>query len=325
MTKTPDEIYGRIEFARKLAEKLEYKVEHSYSISGIEAGLASYLLSSSFEHIAYWTERKFSNRAPDENKHSRISFGNVYSEAKVRRYAQWIDQPCQSRLMTICKLIKMNKMANWINTTVNQDKHQFTLIHADWNSLNFTQEKLLEISNFLVESIEYICDGVSVPPEFVERAGFSDEMGDQLDFNLLVVLVHERIAYAEELIRALEKEVCVHLRARRKSAKITKKTSPNGGLGWEVFGEDKCIPIEWRIRAGLIGHLLRSTLDHMVWALVVRNGETPTSKNKFPIPESNYDFNRQSGRRDLKREQMLKNLPDDDKKKLNLCCTRRTI
>ena len=50
-------------------------------------------------------------------------------------------------------------------------------------------------------------------------------------------------------------------------------------------------PIEWSIRIGEIVYNLRSSLDHLVWQLVLDNGKEPSRKNAFPIilNESNWE------------------------------------
>ena len=42
-------------------------------------------------------------------------------------------------------------------------------------------------------------------------------------------------------------------------------------------------PIEWSVRIGEIVYNLRSSLDHLVWQLVLDNEEKPSRKNAFPI------------------------------------------
>jgi hypothetical protein len=40
--------------------------------------------------------------------------------------------------------------------------------------------------------------------------------------------------------------------------------------------------LRWGVVLGEIVHNLTSCLDHLVWQLVLRNGETPTQRNQFP-------------------------------------------
>lgn len=51
----------------------------------------------------------------------------------------------------------------------------------------------------------------------------------------------------------------------------------------EIFDDEIIIPMEWSVLAGEVVYQLRSSLDHLVWALVERNGNIPTASNMFPI------------------------------------------
>ena len=52
---------------------------------------------------------------------------------------------------------------------------------------------------------------------------------------------------------------------------------------WIYRDETPVVPIEWSIRAGETLYNLRSALDHLVWQLVLANGQKPTRVNQFPI------------------------------------------
>ena len=54
---------------------------------------------------------------------------------------------------------------------------------------------------------------------------------------------------------------------------------------WIYRGMTPEVPIEWSIRAGEILYNLQSALDHLVWQLVLVNGQKPTQINQFPILE----------------------------------------
>ena len=69
------------------------------------------------------------------------------------------------------------------------------------------------------------------------------------------------------------------------------------------------IPVRWRVRIGEIAYLLRSSLDHLVWQLVLENGNTPNQRNMFPI------YSHLSGKqRDF--NQMLKGVDPEHKRKI---------
>lgn len=51
-------------------------------------------------------------------------------------------------------------------------------------------------------------------------------------------------------------------------------------------------PLRFSIMAGEIVHHLRSSLDHLITALVIRNGVEPSYQHQFPICTSEHDFER---------------------------------
>ena len=55
---------------------------------------------------------------------------------------------------------------------------------------------------------------------------------------------------------------------------------------WVFRGATPDVPIEWSIRLGEILYNLRSSLDHLVWQLVLANGQEPGRHNQFPIVEN---------------------------------------
>ena len=52
---------------------------------------------------------------------------------------------------------------------------------------------------------------------------------------------------------------------------------------WVYRGEVPTAPISWSVSFGEILYNLRSSLDHLVWQLVLANGQTPGRHNAFPI------------------------------------------
>jgi hypothetical protein len=61
--------------------------------------------------------------------------------------------------------------------------------------------------------------------------------------------------------------------------------------------EVKRLPLRPSIIIGDIVHNLRSALDHLVWQLVLFNGETPKTNNQFPIESSQAAFVKNGPRR----------------------------
>ena len=48
--------------------------------------------------------------------------------------------------------------------------------------------------------------------------------------------------------------------------------------------------LRWGVIFGDAIHNFRSALDHLVWQLVLLNGETPTTANQFPICDTEADY-----------------------------------
>jgi len=62
-------------------------------------------------------------------------------------------------------------------------------------------------------------------------------------------------------------------------------------IGEFVVRVDGDLPdLRWGITAGEFAHALRSALDNLLWALVVRRGGTPTTIHQFPIYENRTKF-----------------------------------
>ena len=65
---------------------------------------------------------------------------------------------------------------------------------------------------------------------------------------------------------------------------------------WVFRGETPSAPIEWSIRVGEILYHLRSTLDHLVWQLVLANGQEPSRRNDYPIVKDKSEWSRNKDR-----------------------------
>ena len=51
---------------------------------------------------------------------------------------------------------------------------------------------------------------------------------------------------------------------------------------------------EYSVVVGEVAHNLRSSLDHLVWQLVIANGGSPDHRNAFPIISRESDYQKQS-------------------------------
>jgi hypothetical protein len=59
---------------------------------------------------------------------------------------------------------------------------------------------------------------------------------------------------------------------------------------FRAFGPDTTIPLRFAVLAGEIIHHLRSSLDHLIWALVLTRHKTPDFKVQFPICITEEEF-----------------------------------
>ncbi len=92
--------------------------------------------------------------------------------------------------------------------------------------------------------------------------------------------LHVRIHMADEKIAALKTDIDLFCENQRPNIKITSQ-----GRGGSAALPPVTIPIDLRVRIGEIAYLLRSSLDHLVWHLVLQNGKTPSRRNQFPISD----------------------------------------
>jgi len=95
----------------------------------------------------------------------------------------------------------------------------------------------------------------------------------------------QRVSLVDE-IRAFEADL---------TAKIENEKRPaTGQQVWVFRGETPSVPASWSIRIGEFLYNLRSGLDHLVWQLVLANGETPGTRNQFPIYRDENKYERES-------------------------------
>lgn len=88
---------------------------------------------------------------------------------------------------------------------------------------------------------------------------------------------------AEETIQSLNAEIDAFLRANPNPYRIVGQLrNENREYVFAAFGE-LAIPIRFSVLVGEVMYQLRTSLDHLLSALVVANGGTPTYKHQFPI------------------------------------------
>jgi len=98
----------------------------------------------------------------------------------------------------------------------------------------------------------------------------------------------EKIARAHESINNLDAEI----------AQFLKDTEPTVLIGDDQKTGEKTIGVEGRIVpplrfaviAGEIIHHLRSSLDHLLYDLIIANANLPTTKTEFPIFVTHNDY-----------------------------------
>ena len=89
-----------------------------------------------------------------------------------------------------------------------------------------------------------------------------------------------RINLADKEIADLKKEIDRFCEEQRANIKITRE-----GSGGSAKLDPVSTPLDCRAKIGIISYLLRSSLDHLVWHLILQNGNTPTPLNQFPISD----------------------------------------
>ena len=94
--------------------------------------------------------------------------------------------------------------------------------------------------------------------------------------------LYVRVKMADKHIAALKEDIDLFCEEQRPKIKIAKKGSETSVTLLQVD-----IPIELRVKIGVIAYLLRSSLDHLVWYLVLQNRKTPGRHNQFPISTIN--------------------------------------
>ena len=274
------------------------------------------MLLSSLDHLVWWAAEACQNQYTNKNMYTSIDFGNTNSKARFEQCIQSITEPYRSRVLNVLELAEKLKNYKWLKRFANQDKHRFTNVFEDMSSLTSVKIYLLETADFISQSINFVKEGTPFSSDLSGEVNLTNRKSTQPNVKLLNMLIRERIGFAEKSIRKLENALHEHLDASRSLVQIREEMNSEGRPLWIFSTNNIPIPIKWRIDTGLIAHVLRSVLDHMVWALVIHNGKTPTSRNKFPIPDPDYDFDNLSRSPDNTRKQMLKHLSDDDKQKI---------
>lgn len=106
----------------------------------------------------------------------------------------------------------------------------------------------------------------------------------------LLVGCRAKIERSKECIFNLNKEITEYLSREPKPYRITNRHQDNGlEYAFVAFGNPE-VPSRFAVLVGEIFHQFRSSLDHLLCALVIKNGGTPTKQNQFPICTSAKKF-----------------------------------
>jgi hypothetical protein len=106
----------------------------------------------------------------------------------------------------------------------------------------------------------------------------------------LLASCRAKIERAEESIQNLNREITAFLVANPKPYRMVREFRNDGRqYAFIAFG-NPVVPARFAVIAGEIVHHLRSSLDHLLCALVVNNGGSPTRQHQFPIYTSPKAF-----------------------------------
>ena len=101
--------------------------------------------------------------------------------------------------------------------------------------------------------------------------------------------VAAKIARAETQIEALDADLGAFC-TKIKGLIVHETNSEAGEQAWVYRGATPNAPIEWSVSVGEVLYNLRSALDHLVWQLVLGNGQKPGRNNEFPVVNSHDDW-----------------------------------
>ena len=102
--------------------------------------------------------------------------------------------------------------------------------------------------------------------------------------------INAKVVRADDRLASLKDEMNRFCKELRQSVNREVREDTDEQV-WIYRGETPKVPLEWSVRIGEILYNLRSALDHLVWQLVLVNGQTPGRHNTFPIvtDESKWD------------------------------------
>ncbi len=99
----------------------------------------------------------------------------------------------------------------------------------------------------------------------------------------------EKINRAKESIDSLHEEITNFINHDSSFEIVGRHQKEGLEYALVAFGDPE-VPLRFAVLAGEIIHHLRSSLDHLVYALIVQNGSTPSNKSQFPICSTAQKF-----------------------------------
>lgn len=99
-----------------------------------------------------------------------------------------------------------------------------------------------------------------------------------------------KVERAEEHIQVLNNEIAGFLSSNPKPYEVGGEHRKNGRQYALTIRATKSVPLRFAVIAGEVVHHLRSSLDHILHALIVHNKGTPSRNNQFPLCATETGF-----------------------------------
>jgi len=109
-----------------------------------------------------------------------------------------------------------------------------------------------------------------------------------------------KLQRASESIDNLDKEINVFLQTCHGLYEVIREFQNNGLEYTFIVKGNITVPPRYAVLVGEIIHQIRSSLDHLITALVIHNGCTPSRENAFPVSSTAEEFKSAIKRGNLK-------------------------
>ncbi len=109
----------------------------------------------------------------------------------------------------------------------------------------------------------------------------------------------EKIGRAREHVRNLDAEITEFIESAPPTITVITKSDPaTGGVRQSIVIDGPKIPLRLSVIAGEVVHQLRSSLDHLIWQLVVANGShEPSRLLEFPVVRDSTNYASAAGQK----------------------------